>query len=144
MGSLNTLLADPALANSLHNVEGITSNLTAVTKEMHTLLDAANDKEPQLLAHAATTMENAKKISGDLAQVDLQSSMEHLNATLANLHEITESITNKEGTVGLLLNDKELYNRLNTAVTSADSLLKDLKNNPKRYVHFSVFGRKDK
>ncbi len=143
MGSLNVLLANPALAHTLHNVEGITANLTVITREMHTLIAAANDKVPALLDHATATMDNAKKISGELANADLQGSMERLNSTLANLHEITESITNKEGTVGLLLNDKELYNRLNSAVASADSLLKDLKNHPKRYVHFSVFGRKD-
>ena len=67
-----------------------------------------------------------------------------IDQTLSNVNEITNKMNSKDGTVGMLLNDPGLYHRLNSTVSHADSLMIDLKQHPKRYVHFSVFGRKDK
>ena len=70
--------------------------------------------------------------------------MAKVNSTLDNVEELTSSLANKEGTIGLLLRDPSLYWNLANTMRDADSLMIDLKAHPKRYVHFSVFGRKDK
>ena len=116
--SVNALLADPALAASLHNVETITSNLTVSTRELNTLMAGLN-----------------KQVPGTLNKV---------NQTLESAHQFTEKLNSNQGSLGLLMNDTKLYDNLTSTMGHADSLVIDLKAHPKRYVHFSVFGRKDK
>lgn len=70
--------------------------------------------------------------------------MQKVDATLNNVKMITDKLNQKDNTVGLLLNDPSLYNNLNATTANAASLLEDLKSHPKRYVHFSLFGKKDK
>lgn len=144
LGSLNTLLADPALAQSLHNVQTITSNLTTSTVELNTLMRTLNKNVPTMMAKANTVLDNTTMLTNNLAALDLASTKQQIDQTLSNVNDVTAKLNSKDGTVGLLLNDPGLYNRLNATVTHADSLMIDLKQHPKRYVHFSVFGRKDK
>ena len=70
--------------------------------------------------------------------------MQSIDSTLANVKMITEKLNSKDNTIGLLFNDPALYNNLNATTENAASLLEDLKAHPKRYVHFSLFGKKDK
>ena len=63
---------------------------------------------------------------------------------ITKLDDMMEKVQSKEGTIGLLLNDKQLYNNLTNTVRSANILLDDLRTHPKRYVNISVFGKKDK
>lgn len=142
--SVNTLLADPSIANSLHNVETITGNLTVSSRELNTMLGNLNRSMPGLLAKADKVMDNANNVTAKLGNVDVEGTMNKVNATLDNVQAFTEQLTNNQGSLGLLMRDPNLYYNLNSTVKSADSLLIDLKAHPKRYVHFSVFGRKDK
>lgn len=144
MASLNALLADPALANSLHNVETITGNLTVSSRELNTLMSQLNKGVPQMMNKANGVLDNTNKLTGNLAAIDIESTMRQVNNTLANVEAVTASLNNKQGTLGLLMNDPTLYNNLNATMRDADSLLVNLKAHPKRYVHFSLFGKKDK
>lgn len=144
MASLNALLADPALANSLHNVETITGNLTVSSRELNTLMTQLNKGVPQMMNKANGVLDNTNKLTGNLAAIDIESTMRQVNNTLANVEAVTASLNNKQGTLGLLMNDPTLYNNLNATMRDADSLLVNLKAHPKRYVHFSLFGKKDK
>lgn len=142
--SVNALLADPSIANSLHNVETITGNLTVSSRELNTMLGNLNRSMPGLLAKADKVMDNANNVTAKLGNVDVEGTMNKVNATLDNVQAFTEQLNNNQGSLGLLMRDPNLYYNLNSTVKSADSLLIDLKAHPKRYVHFSVFGRKDK
>ena len=135
MASLNTLLADPAVANSLHNVEGITANLNTSTRELNTLLGTLNRNVPG---------DNTERLTGNLAAVDVAGTMAKVDQTVANMEQFTAKLNSNEGTLGLLLNDRQLYLNLNKTLVSADTLLNNLREHPKRYVHFSLFGKKDK
>ena len=70
--------------------------------------------------------------------------MNKVNATLDNVQAFTDQLNNNQGSLGLLMRDPNLYYNLNSTMKHADSLMIDLKAHPKRYVHFSIFGKKDK
>lgn len=144
LASVNLLLQDPAIANSLHNVETVTGNLTVSTRRLNILLGTLNRRMPGLLAKADGVMDNAQVVTSNLSKVDVEGTMRKVNATLDNVQAFTDQLNNNTGSLGLLMRDPNLYYNLNATVKSADSLLIDLKSHPKRYVHFSVFGRKDK
>lgn len=144
LASVNLLLQDPAIANSFHNVETVTGNLTVSTRRLNTLLGTLNRRMPGLLAKADGVMDNAQVVTSNLSKVDVEGTMSKVNATLDNVQAFTDQLNNNTGSLGLLMRDPNLYYNLNATVKSADSLLIDLKSHPKRYVHFSVFGRKDK
>ncbi len=144
MNSLNLLLADPALRNVLHNVEGMTANLDATSRDLKTLSGSLSHKVPSMLAKADSVVGNTQQLTANLSQVDIASMMVKVNQTLQNVQEMTDKLNSEEGSLGLLMRDKQLYQNLTTTVADADSLLIDLKAHPKRYVHFSVFGKKDK
>lgn len=142
--SVNALLADPALAASLHNVETITSNLTVSTRELNTLMAGLNKQVPGMIGKANGVLDNTNRLTANLASLDVQGTLNKVNQTLESAHQFTEKLNCNQGSLGLLMNDTKLYDNLTSTMGHADSLVIDLKAHPKRYVHFSVFGRKDK
>lgn len=142
--SVNALLADPALAASLHNVETITSNLTVSTRELNTLMAGLNKQVPGMIGKANGVLDNTNRLTANLASLDVQGTLNKVNQTLESAHQFTEKLNSNQGSLGLLVNDTKLYDNLTSTMGHADSLVIDLKAHPKRYVHFSVFGRKDK
>lgn len=142
--SVNALLADPALAASLHNVETITSNLTVSTRELNTLMAGLNKQVPGMIGKANGVLDNTNRLTANLASLDVQGTLNKVNQTLESAHQFTEKLSSNQGSLGLLMNDTKLYDNLTSTMGHADSLVIDLKAHPKRYVHFSVFGRKDK
>lgn len=142
--SVNALLADPALAASLHNVETITSNLTVSTRELNTLMAGLNKQVPGMIGKANGVLDNTNRLTANLASLDVQGTLNKVNQTLESAHQFAEKLNSNQGSLGLLMNDTKLYDNLTSTMSHADSLVIDLKAHPKRYVHFSVFGRKDK
>lgn len=142
--SVNALMADPALAASLHNVETITSNLTVSTRELNTLMAGLNKQVPGMVRKANGVLDNTNRLTANLASLDVQGTLNRVNQTLESAHQFTEKLNSNQGSLGLLMNDTKLYDNLTSTMSHADSLVIDLKAHPKRYVHFSVFGRKDK
>jgi phospholipid/cholesterol/gamma-HCH transport system substrate-binding protein len=144
LASINLLLADPAIAQTMHNTQTITSNLAVSTRELNKMLADLNQRIPGITEKTDQTLANTEKLTGNLAALDLAGTMAKVDRTLANVESLTKTLNSREGTVGLLLHDQGLYNNMTATMAAADSLLIDLKAHPKRYVHFSLFGRKDK
>ena len=144
MTSLNAILADPAIRQSLHNVQTITDNLTTSTAQLNTLMAGLNKNVPGMMSKANNVLDNTETLTANLAAVDVASTMRQVDQTIANVQQLTAKLNSKEGSLGLLMNDTQLYDNLNSTMRNADSLVIDLRQHPKRYVHFSVFGRKDK
>ena len=142
--NLNALLADPALANSLHNIEGITNNLNTSSKQLNVLMASLNKNVPQMMHKANNTLSNTDRLTANLARLDVANTLAQVDQTIANLKGFTNQLNSREGSLGLLMHDATLYNNLNKTMQSADSLLINVRQHPKRYVHFSLFGRKDK
>ncbi len=142
--SVNILLANPAIAQSLQNVEAVTGNLTVTTRRLNNLLATLEGSVPGMMTRTDSILHNANTLAKNLNQIDVAGTVARVDETLANVEKFTEQLNNNQGTLGLLMRDPALYNNLNNTMRSADSLLIDLKAHPKRYVHFSLFGRKDK
>ncbi len=143
--SLNTLLADPSLAATLHNVNDISANLKQTTTQINSIL--YNDI-PRLSKRMDKIGENTEILTRNLSQLDIASTLESVNKTIDNVNNLANTmntkINGKDNSMGLLLNDRGVYDKLYDTMNSANNLLIDLKEHPKRYVHFSVFGKKDK
>jgi len=103
-----------------------------------------NRDVPGMVTRANGVLDNTNKLTRKLSDVDVEGTMNSVNATLNNVRELSERLNSNEGTLGLLMRDPSLYNNLNSTMRDADSLMINLKQHPKRYVHFSVFGKKDK
>ena len=126
--SLNKMLEkqNGSIAKSMDNVNSITANLAK-----------QNEKIDATLSNIKTTSEN-------LSQADLKGSVASFKKSIDNLNGVISKMNSTEGSLGLMMNDKNLYNNLNNSVRSANILLDDLRAHPKRYLNFSVFGKKDK
>jgi phospholipid/cholesterol/gamma-HCH transport system substrate-binding protein len=114
------------LGRIFSNVESITENLK-------------NNNEK--LSHVFA---NIDQITDDVAKSNVKQTMEDLQKSAAGLKLIVEKTERGEGSIGKLVNNDSLYSNLNRSSENLSKLLEDMKANPKRYVHFSVFGKKDK
>lgn len=142
--SLNQLLADPAIASSVHNVQDMTANLTKTSRELNSVVAKLNREIPGVVTKTNRILDHSETFTANLSQVDVATTMRKVDEAMADVKAVTAKINSNEGTLGLLMRDPTLYNQLNTTVRSADSLMVNIRQHPKRYVHFSIFGRKDK
>ena len=141
MTSLNTILGDQSIPATLHSVEKMAANLEVTSGQLKVLMGR---DIPQLTGKLNTLGDNFISISDNLKKIDYANTFNEIEQTLSNVKIVTEKLNSKDNTVGLLLNDPQLYNNLNATTANAASLLEDLKEHPKRYVHFSLFGKKEK
>jgi len=137
--SVRILVENKNLNKSLASIESTTADLAVSSSQLKKMM---NNDVPHILKDVNGLTTDFKQISGNLKQIDFNATFVSINHTIANLNLATDKINSSEGTIGLLLNNKELYFNLSTTVTSADKLLVDIQKNPNRYVHFSLFGRK--
>lgn len=147
--SLNSVVSDPALSQAIGKLEGIGDNVYIASNGLKTLM---NKDVPMLVGSAngvignlGNTMLRVDTISGNLAlftnqlsQLPLTETIGGLNSTIANLENFSAQLKNPNSTLGLLMNDPELYNRLNNVAASVDSLIVDIKRNPKRYISIKL------
>jgi phospholipid/cholesterol/gamma-HCH transport system substrate-binding protein len=112
------------LAGIIRNTNSITSNLAKNNEQITTIIN------------------NTQKISDNLAQAPINETVKTLNETLQELQSIVTKINTNEGSLGMLVNDKQMYNNLTETAKTLDALLADLKAHPYRYVNLTIFGRK--
>jgi phospholipid/cholesterol/gamma-HCH transport system substrate-binding protein len=127
-GSLDKMVSSDQgkLKKMIDNLESITSNIK-------------NNNEA-----LASALQNIEKITDSLAASNLTSTVNNANSTLSQTASIMEKINKGEGTIGMLINNDSLYRALEQSAVDLDKLLIDLRENPKRYVHISVFGSRSK
>ncbi|MGM9679361.1 MAG: MlaD family protein [Bacteroidaceae bacterium] len=139
VSTLNRIVADPNLPLILNNAGQITENLNKSTIQLNNIL---GKDIPQLARTFNTAGESVTALTENLNKIDLQQTLDSVNITIGSVHQMMEQMQSTDGTLGLLMRDPSLYNNLNHTVQSADSLVTDLKAHPKRYVQFSVFGKR--
>jgi phospholipid/cholesterol/gamma-HCH transport system substrate-binding protein len=140
IATLNKLTSDPNLPLIIQNAELISENLNKSSLELNKLLE---NNVPQLTNTFNKVGENAITLTNHLNELNMQATLDSVNTTISSVHQLMNQIQSPQGSLGLLMKDPALYNNLNHTVQSADSLVTDLKAHPKRYVHFSVFGKKN-
>lgn len=146
MSNVNTLTGDPALAAALMRLDGITRQLQASAQQLTTLMSGLNRSVPGVMnnvdgitGNLTGAAGNIQQLSTTLNQLPLDSTVNALNTTLANLQALSEQLNDKNSSLGKIISDRQLYDNANHAIASLDSLLIDIKANPKRYINVKVF-----
>lgn len=153
-GNINTLFD----AGAKKNLQQTIANLNTATHSMNKLLDPETSALAATLKNVSSItgnlknnndsitaiVNNTKQFTDGLSKLNLQQTMDTLQSAVAMLKSTIKKMSSSEGTLGALINDRQLYNKLTDAVLSAEILIDDLRAHPKRYVNLSVFGKKDK
>lgn len=139
--SANILLNSNEIQNSMNNIESITAELSKTSRSLNSLI---NQQFPPIINNVNSISTDLKNITGQLSNIQYQDIIQSLDSTLVNLEQFTNSINSPDGSLGLLLNDKNLYNNINRTVNSANSLLIDLQDDPRRYLYPLGKKKKDK
>lgn len=148
ISSLATLASDPALKNSVQSLDVVMTDLKATSANLSKVMATM----PGIAADAKTTMKNVGElsesarniasdftvVSGQLREARLDSTLRNINSLSASLAEISEKINGGDSSLGKLVNDPTFYNSVNSSVASLDSLLQDVKRNPKRYISIKL------
>ncbi len=125
--------ADAMVNENRQSLQRIFSNVESITKNF----ENNNEKLDQ-------TLTNLKSISDSLAGANLQQTVNNASIAMQQVAELMQKVNNGEGSLGALMNNDTLYQNLEAAAYDLDQLMLDMRLNPERYVHFSIFGRKDK
>jgi phospholipid/cholesterol/gamma-HCH transport system substrate-binding protein len=133
----NLKAAINSLTKTMYSFEDTASDLNSLLKENKPKLDST-------FSYLETTSGNLAVFSDSLTQIDINTMATNLETTLESFNSIMNKFNNGEGSIGKLINDENLYANLEAASKELEELLRDLKENPKRYVHISVFGKKAK
>lgn len=139
-----------SIANSLQTLEGTTKKIdNIVASQTGHINGILTNAEAVSLNLKNTTngltgvTANFQRFSGDLANSNIKQTLDNANKAVANLEQVISNVNSNKGTLGLLMRDDSLYRNLQYASENLDALFIDIKANPKRYVHFSLFGRKN-
>jgi phospholipid/cholesterol/gamma-HCH transport system substrate-binding protein len=161
LASVDDVLNDETQRNLRSGFKSLAETLENFRKtsvKVNDLVDAETKRLDQIFAHVESitrnlrennatltkTMRNVNQITDSLAATNLKATVENANSALVQLDSVMRKINKGDGTMGLLVNDKKLYDNLSSSSKNLDALLLDMKAHPKRYVHFSIFGKKDK
>jgi len=147
MVGLNDVLNLESRNNLKKSIEDLSSTVTSFKNSAQSVDKMLKSNEVSIettLDNIAKTSENFAKISDSLANANIAQTVRELESTISNLKSVLEGIEAGEGTLGKLMKDEEMYTNLTRASKELEELLREMKLHPKRFVHFSLFGKKDK
>lgn len=134
-----------SLQGTAHNLELLTRTISAESGEIKDVIHNANSVTANLAKNNDTVQRifaNVSNITRQMANAPIQKTLTELHKTAAELQGVMDKINNNQGSLGMLINNKEVYNNLNSTLKSLNSLTDDLKAHPSRYINVSVFGKK--
>lgn len=132
------------LKKTLENLSITTNNLNKASLAAVNILDQNQEQLNATFSNIKMTSDNLKTITDSIENNQIGYTIRSFTKTVEGLNKIVASIESGQGTAGMLINDDVLYQNLSDASEELEQLLSDLKNHPKRYVHFSLFGKKEK
>lgn len=131
------------LRSGIASLDEVLNNLNSISGKLDSFLEANEDNLNNSLSNVKKITTNLAQVSDTLARADLGMTIRSLQSTAENLNQMIAKLQSGDGSMAKLINDDELYNKLNDASGQLKMLLEDMRLNPKRYVHFSVFGKKN-
>ncbi len=136
LNGLQLIVNHPALIKSFDYIETTTANLAHSSAQLNTVMSR---DLPQIVSNLNAISSDFSEVSSQLKSIDYQATMRTVDDAVKNIDRMTERMNSKDNSMGLLLNDTQLYENLNSTAFNASELMLDLKKNPKRYVHFSIW-----
>lgn len=140
--NLNKLAGDPALLSSIQRLDGITGNVMNATDGLNSTINKDLPvvmRNVKSISHGLDTVTaNLGILSAQLKSLPLNTTVENVNALTDNLTKFSNQLNDPSSTLGMLMNDPELYNKLNRVAADVDSLIVDIKKNPKRYISIKL------
>lgn len=145
--SLNNIMDDEAqkeLNQALRQISTTVSNLNSASKSISKILAKQENNINKSFKNITTITDNLNQVSDSLTKTNIKQMVNEFELVAIRLNRVLISIESGEGTMGKLFKDEALYNNLTTTTKEVEQLVKDLKEHPKRYTHFSIFGKKEK
>jgi len=127
--------------NSVSNLSGAITDIRKTIQSVNLMIADSQENLKFTLENTKNITENFSKVSDSLSNVDLNKIINKAEEAVSNFNEMSRKINSGEGTIGKLINDKRMYVNLEAATKELEELLRDIKLNPKRYIHFSIFGK---
>lgn len=144
---INQILNDKSrksLNRSISGLEGTIYDLRKTLKSVNGLVEDNGENLKVTLSNAKKITDDFSVLSKDLAEAELGKTIKNFETTLAEVNTLLNNVSNGKGTLGKLMSDEKLYTNLDKATKELEELLREVKLNPKRFLHFSLFGKKAK
>lgn len=145
LSNINTLFDEEtkqSLKSSIDQFSNLTNSLSETSQNINTLIKDNSSSLTSTIDNLNKTSVKMNDISTSISEVNLNLILTNLDSTVSNLNNLTNQITKGKGTMGKLIYDEKLFENLDNATKNLEVLIEDIKSNPKRYVHFSIFGKK--
>lgn len=145
--NLNELVKDDSSAGIKNAIAEMNATITSfknLSNTFNVLISKNDEKLTSVISNFETITKDLAVVTSDLKNVKISETIADLDKTLASVNSLMADLENGNGSIGKLLKDEGLYNNLEGASKELEQLLEDMKLNPKRYVHFSLFGKKAK
>jgi phospholipid/cholesterol/gamma-HCH transport system substrate-binding protein len=139
LSGIQVLVNSPALAQSLNDVNQITGDLAKSTKQLNAMMATLNKDVPSITGNLNKMSGDLTTVSSQLSQIDVNATYKSIDATVKNLQSMSDKLNSKESSLGLMLNDRQLYDSINSTISNASLLLEDIRKNPSRYINVKVF-----
>ncbi len=144
INSFNEVMNPTTRQNLKNSIANLNATIASLNNSANTVEGVLSENSPKLnrtFTNLDEMAENFSNFSDTLSQFDVRKVTEDLETAVANFENVTEKLNSGEGTAAKLLNDPSVFNNLERATNQLDALIQDVKLNPKRYVHFSIFGK---
>jgi phospholipid/cholesterol/gamma-HCH transport system substrate-binding protein len=132
------------LKSSIAQLNETITNIKLISESVNNLVADNDEKLAKTLSNTQALTKNLTKLSDSLVNADFGKTIKNLETSIASLSSILENIEKGNGTMGKLMYDEQMYTNLTNASKELEELLREMKEHPKRFVHFSLFGKKDK
>ena len=132
--ALQNLATDPAWLSAIESMSGTMKQLQASSISLRNVMTELEKDLPNIADNLSTVSTDFRKISGNLAAIDIESTFKSVDSTVVNLKHLSESLTSTDNSLGKLTNDTQLHDSLTSTINSATQLLQDIRENPEKYL----------